>query len=315
MSQIEVVTNKLEVVRDPAVIAHLSIGGSNVKGDKIGPGYEFANGEQAARLARAAGESTHPYTVPKAAFCIDERPIVKLGAVEDPALLRGVVAPQLPGGTGIAATKAAVAANAAIVREARDFNEAYDIVTGILRRAGYEDAGHDDCGASKKAELSAQDQVPADVAFGTLQVAGVAKGGEEGIFSDMQATKQRRVDTGFYSVWDPTQHKARIEATAPQNYSYLQTADDATHGHHASGLYTPTADGQGFAKNEFSENNGGVQLFGYTPGFAAELARELGGTDEERRKIELGFGYDLVDVSNQLIAKPEGDYPGLPVIQ
>ncbi|HEV7454631.1 MAG TPA: hypothetical protein VGO07_05220 [Candidatus Saccharimonadales bacterium] len=314
MSQIEVVTSKLEVVHNPAVIAHLTIGGSNVNGDKIGPGYEFTNDEQAASMARAAGEATHPYTVPKAAYCIDERPFVKIGNVEDPAALREVVTPQLPGGTNLAATKAAVAANATIVREARDFNEAYDIVSGVLSRAGYQDAGHEDCGASKKAELSVADQVLADVAFGTLQAAGVARSDEQGIFADMQATKQRRVDSGFYSVWDPAQHKARILATAPQHYSYLQAEHDATHGHHAGGLYTPTQDGMGFAKNEFTDATG-AQLFGYTPGFAAELANELGGTDAERRTIELAFGYDLVDVSNQLIAKPEGDYPGLTVIQ
>jgi hypothetical protein len=316
MIQRELTSGGLEVVRDAALVAHLTIGGGNGNGDKIGPGYQFNTPEEALAAARAAAEATRKVTNPKTAFCIDERPIVQLGDTTDPDVLRSVVVAQLPGGTYLAATKAAVAANASIVRDAKDFNEAYSIVAGVLNRAGYEDAGHEGCGASKRAEHSANEQVDPDAAYSTLAAVGVAAEGDQQAVAGLHARKRELVASGFYSAWNPDEHRAKIERTAPQNYSILQTEHDPTHGHHASGIYLPTESGVGFAKNEFTENTG-QQLFAYTHGFATELAGHLGGSDEERRMIGLGFGYDLLDVGNQLIAAPDEqtDYPGLAVIQ
>lgn len=316
MNKAEFTPGGLEVVRNTLVVAHLSIGGNNDKGDKIGPGYQMSSAEQTERLTAAAGEATRPVTVKKAAFCIDERGLIRLGDITDKAQLRDVVAHQLPGGTYLAATKAAVAANAAVIRSAKDFNEAYDVVAGTLNRAGYEDAGHDGCGASAKAEHSVREQVDPGVAYGTLNAVGAAREGDQAAFAAMHANKQALTESGFYSAWNPAEHKARVTRTAPQNYSYLETAEDATHGHHASGIFLPSEEGVGFAKNAFIEDTG-AQLFAYTHQFAVELSEHLGGSDEERHMIALGFGYDLLDVSNQLIAAPdpETDYPGLAVVQ
>jgi hypothetical protein len=307
----------LEVVRNTLVVAHLPIGGSNVNGDKIGPGYQIQDEAQAQHITRAAGDATRPLTVPKAAFCIDERGIIRLGEITDPAQLREVVANQLPGGTYIAATKAAVNANAALIRGAKTFNEAYDVVAGTLNRAGYEDAGHAGCGAGNKLVNSVREQVDPQTAYGTLLAVGAASEGDQAALEAMAANKQARVANGFYNSWDPTQHQALVARTAPQNYSYLQEEHDATHGHHASGIYLPTEPGVGFAKNAFIEDTEGSQLFAYTHHFAVELAQHLGGSEEERGLIALGFGYDLLDVSNQLIAAPDPatEYPGLAVVQ
>lgn len=146
---------------------------------------------------------------------------------------------------------------------------------------------------------------------------GAAAEGDQQALAAMHANKQARIESGFYSVWDPSKHQALVERTAPQNFSWLQEEHDATHGHHASGIYLPTEPGVGFAKNAFIEATGGTQLFGYTHNFAVELANHLGGSDEERNMIALGFGYDLLDVSHQLIAAPDpaNDYPGIAVLQ
>ena len=307
-----------EVVQDPAVIAHLTIGKSNIHGDKIGPGYQFRSPAEAARVAKAAGEATRPFTVPSAAFCIDERPITQLGDITNWKVLRTVVAPRLPGGTYLAATKAAAAAKAGVIRDAKDFNQAYDIVAATLNRMGYQDAAHEGCGAENNAVQSVHEQVDVATAFGTMRAAGVAAEQDQGIFTQLYANKQELVAHGYYDVFDPVAHKERVLRTAGHNFARLQEADDATHGHHASGLYLPE-DERGLS-NGFTEASGSM-LFVYTHGFAKQLARDLGGSDEERHLIELAFGYDLMDVSNTLIAAPEGQsadadyYPGLAVLQ
>lgn len=307
-----------EVVTDPVLIGNLTIGQSNVYGNKIGPGYEFRDTADFSGAARAAAEEAHDYTITDAALCIDERGMIQLGDVTDPDTLKRVVAPRLPGGTYLAATKAATAANIAVVRDAKTFEEAYDIVAGLLDRAGYKDAGHEECGAETNAALSVEEQVDAETAFATVSAVGFAKPDERGAFDTLEANKRQLVSRGFYVGYDPKAHKERVQRTSPQYFATLQTAPDAVHGHHGSGLLVLDK-GKGLTNNHALTAE--RKLFVYTADFARKLANELGGSDEERRMTELAFHGDLIDVGNTLFAKPEGEpgqpgyYPGMAVLK
>ncbi len=302
---------------NPAIVAYLTIGQQNTRGDKIGPGYELKP-ENTPHIMRAVCESTRPLTVRNAAFCIDDRPIVQLGENADPDALKDLTAPRLPGGTFLAATKAAVEANAVVVRHTKDFDEAYDIVASVLSAAGCQDAGHEGCGAENNLVASVEYQVDPDTAFKTLQIAGIAVNDELEAFEIMYVTKQARLKAGFYASYSPDSHQKRVFETASHNFARLQTSHDSVHGHHASGLYLPP-DGMGLS-NGFTQDSG-VMFFAYTHSFAKQLAHILGHDEEERHMIELGFAYDFLDVSNTLIASPEGEagqpgyYPGLAVIR
>jgi hypothetical protein len=305
----------LEVDHEVAVAAHLPIGQENSSGDRIGPGYVPTDEQEAQDLGRAAAESTRPLTVTKAAYCIDGRGYVRVGDIEDPAELEAIVAPQLPGGTYLAATKAAVAANVTAVRDAKSFTEAFDIVAGILGRAGIEDSYHEQCGADKNAD--SDEQVDPETAHATFSAAGWASEDERGLVDQLHANRKTRIEAGFYKGWSTEVHQDRVRRQFPQHYAVLETSHDPTHNHHEAGAYDVEEEGLGFAKNEFIRRTGGKQLFAYTRAYAHQLADVLGGSPEERRMLQLGFDYDLLDVGNVLFARPEGEpgdpghYPGM----
>jgi hypothetical protein len=313
----------LEVQHDVTVAAHLPIGQENVDGDKIGPGYVPYEEQEAQDVSRAAAEATRPVTVTKAAYCIDGRPYVRVGDIEDPSELEAIVAAQLAGGTYVAATKAAVAANITAVRDAKSFTEAFGIVAGILGRSGVEDSFHEGCGADKN--VVSDEQVDPTTAHAVFTAAGwVEKPSEENgndderaLVEQLHANRKARIDAGFYKDWSTEVHQEQVRTRFPQHYAVLQTSHDPTHNHHEGGAYDMEEEGVGFAKNEFTRRTGGKQLFGYTRAYAHQLADILGGSGEERRMLQLGFDYDLLDVGNVLFARPEGEagdpdhYPGM----
>jgi hypothetical protein len=304
----------LEVIYEVAVAAHLPIGQENVEGKKIGPGYEIRDDEEAARVTAAAAAATHPLTLKKAAHCIDARPFLSVGGVTDPSVLRELVASQLPGGTYLAVAKAAAAANIVAVRDAKSFEEVFDIVGGILSRAGYQDTYHEECGADNNA--ASDKQVGSDTALAIFRAAGWVKPGQEAMVTQLHDHKKARLEAGFYQGWDPAAHAKRVRENFPQHYAILQSGTDLTHNHHERGAYDIEEENVGFAKNEFVERTGD-QLFAYTRAFAAELADVIGGSDDEREMLRMAFDYDLLDVGNVLFARPEGEsgnpdyYPGM----
>jgi hypothetical protein len=71
-------------------------------------------------------------TKPNTADCGDERLTVSMAdGTNDPTLIRNRVAPQLFGGLGLATTKALVAANAVVIRDAKDMWGAYLTVSQL----------------------------------------------------------------------------------------------------------------------------------------------------------------------------------------
>lgn len=312
-------TNKgIEMSNELVLVGYLPIGQPNTNGDKIGPGFQPRTPGEVDAIINAARNETRPFTISNAAFCIDEREIVQLGNITNPDILRKIVAPRLPGGTGLASTKAALAANAVIVRDAKTFPEAYNRVTGVLSRAGIKDAGHKGCGAEVEAGTSVKHQVDFETSFVLSRTLGIAQDGEEQAIRILHENKTRRASDRFWDTYNPDFHRERVLATAPEYYAILKTEHDKVHGHHGSGLYVTQGD-EGLP-NGFAEQWNHM-LFVYTHAFARQLSRILGGSEEERRLIELAFVDDLIDVGNVLFAKPEGDpgdpnyYPGMAVFE
>jgi hypothetical protein len=199
-----------------------------------------------------------------------------------------------------------VAANAALVRDAKDIKQAYQQVYDVLTKMGYEDGGHAGCGASGKVEASVVKPVPREIALPTIGAIIDIDQSRTALFDRNAAHKQQLVDKGFYSVWDKAWHEDFLQTHAPQNFSFLKTENDPVHGHKAEGVLVVKQLGKGFAKNAFYEDTGQMS-FGVTPTEVLDIAYKLGGTTEEREALTVALVTDLIDVSAQLVA------PGLPV--
>ena len=302
----------LEVVTDPRLIAHIAWATG-----KIGVGHELTTPAEQAEFAHALAENTHPLTITNAADCIDERRTLRLASMnhDDPELLEARVISQLPGGTYLASTKAAVAAGAEVVRGAHSFEDAYNKIEAVLDGMGYEDAGHRACGASAMVEQSVSRGFDVPTMFETIQVLNPLRAEDQQLLEENEQRKQRLLVEGFYGEWTASAHEARLQERVPHNFSLLQDdpSDQETHGHHASGVYFPP-EGQGLAKNALIAQTG-REAFAYSAAFAARLARDLAGTAEERQRLYLAFLDDALQVSGQLVAgaDPAHAYPGLAV--
>ncbi|MGC1177437.1 MAG: hypothetical protein WA843_05195, partial [Candidatus Saccharimonadales bacterium] len=82
--------------------------------------------------------------------------------------------------------------------------------------------------------------------------------------------------------------------------------DHEAGGHHASGVYLIGEEGCGFAKNAMIEDTG-QEAFCVTVPKMYEIAHLLGGSDEERQAIFLGFNDDTLHVGGGIARK------GMPV--
>ncbi|HLZ15037.1 MAG TPA: hypothetical protein VKQ34_03520 [Candidatus Saccharimonadales bacterium] len=308
----------MEIVRDVHVIGHLQrVGQGN-----IGRGRQLELVDKQHNAEVAAARAIRPCTNRRVAYCIDERAIIRLGDITNPNVLRDIVVPQLPGGTVLAATKAAVAANIGLVRDAADFKEAYLRVRGVLTNAGYFDAGHDDCGASKQAGTSVEQPVAAGIVAENLHSLGVWRPEDERRLAQQMKQKAGLADRGYFASWSPEVHRELLMKSSPEHFSFLAVDDNdhVTHGHLASGALILGEEDDGFAKNAFTEDTG-LQLFAHSDWFARELSGVLG-VGEEVPALELAFRADLLDVGNRLFA-PENSsltvenpnyYPGMALL-
>jgi hypothetical protein len=281
---------------------------------KVGQNVQLVDPEAEAQFAGALHTHTHELTVSNTADCGDGRRTIRLASGEqDPAVLRERVVPQLFGGLGLAATKALVAANARLVSDATSFWQAYETVSTTLaniRRGAvyYEDAGHEGCGASASVEASVASKIAPELLIPSIGLLVPVDETVEAHILQNAANKQRRLETGFYSDWDPQKHADYLISHFSHNFSYLEVDpnDSETHGHNEAGVYVITSENQGFAKNEFVEDTG-RQAFAVTFKTMQDIARKLGGSDEERLDILLGFVDDTLHVGAGLVM------PGMPV--
>jgi len=261
------------------------------------------------QFAQDLGGHTEQLTNPKTIVCIEDRGITATGTGEDdPVELRKIVHSQWAGGMTLATTKAALAANAAFLRDARSFTEAYLITDKLLRDLDYEDGGHANCGASGLVQASVENPVAREIAIPTIGAIIEVNNSREALFDKNAAQKRNLVGRNFFADWTPAWHEAHLQQTVPQNFTHIKTANDASHGHYGQGLYVMTQEGVGFAKNGFIEDTGQL-AFAATVPKVAEVAYAIGGSDEERERILMGFAADLLDVSDKILA------PGFPAFK
>lgn len=265
--------------------------------------------EYAAQLSRAV----RPLSCANTADCVDERPTVELGdGTRDVSQLEGRIVPQLPGGLGLAVTKAAVAADLAAIRDTANFKQAYEAMSNLLDRLGYEDGGHADCGASKGVEASVATEIDKASMLAVLPAVCADRSDMTALLDTNLRTKRRRLHDGYYGAWDNRWHEGYLAARYPRNFSILAVDhnDKLTHGHHAQAVLLVKRPGMGFAKNSFVRTTG-RQAFADTLAFADDLtagiAARLGGSLEERTRFRLELGADPLGVLNILVAE------GMPV--
>jgi hypothetical protein len=253
------------------------------------------------------GDTLRQYTVALAvantADCGDERLTVSLGdGTNDLAVLRKRIVPQLFGGLGLATTKAAVAANAAYLRDAKDITEAYHITVKTLQELGEEDGGHAGCGASGSVEQSVDKAPLLEQLLAAMPVFMPMDERARQLLGQNGIQKRRRLEEGFYGNWNPKNHEDFLSQHTPHNFSYLAVDenDHETHGHNASGIYVLKAAGAGFAKNAMIHETNREALT-VTTAKMFDIAKKLGGSKDEITRITLGFAEDTLDVSNVLV--------------
>jgi len=248
---------------------------------------------------------TAEFTKTNTADCMeDRRNILLAGTISDPNQLRLRIVKQLPGGLGLAVTKAGVAADAGFVRDARSMQDAYEKSVDVLISLKYEDGGHGKCGASTYVEESVAHPVRKEILLPTTGAVIGINEQKERAFHDVQQTKQRRLEDGFYGEWSSGWHEDFLSQRFPQNFMQIEIQDDPTHGHYADGV--ALFDDIGFAKNQFIEDTGKWAL-AVTRSMFMELAGKLGATEEERTRMLVAFADDLLNVSDKIIA------PDMPV--
>src|SRR5581483_4348749 len=133
-------------------------------------GYGLDNPAEISEVSSQLDSCVVPLSTTKTADCVDARLLIALGnGVTDKEELAKRVTYQLPGGLGLAVTKAAVAADLVILRDAKHLQEAYEIMVPFLDELGYEDAAHAGCGASGNVEASVAKQLPDAALLGTIE--------------------------------------------------------------------------------------------------------------------------------------------------
>lgn len=266
-------------------------------------------GDARGRYVQALARHQHP--IPRGLWlpgdCMDERSILSLAdGTKDPAVLAARKAGSLAGGTTLATMKAAIAADAAFLRDAKTSKQAYEMTYDELTARGIPEAAHEGCGASTYVLKSVANRLELPVLGQTFAAIGANVDAVRGPLSALDTNKERRLQAGFFGDWSPSWHADFVSSRQPGNFSYLKTDDTPTHGHNASGVLL-VADGSYFAKNDFIEDTGGLEAFTLTFGFADQIADALGGSDYERELMKLAYRDDAFNVANHIVA------PGLEV--
>jgi len=269
----------------------------------------FGNGHYASRLttrekklnlAGQLGSNIGAITKHKLAGCMDDRLILSFASGSfDPSLIVW----QQPGGTYLHLTKAAVAADLAIVADAKDFKAAYSIIDNYMTSYGWQDAGHAVCGASANAERSvAEPMAGSDLLLGLDLVLGKAADPKhrQFIIEQNEAHKAHKLNSGFYGSWSSGYHEQQLHDRVPHNFATLETT------HRPSGLLVIKTPDRGLNKAQLYEATG-ERVFAATTSQYSQAINLLCPAGGEKARMQVALVDDLLTVSQTLIA------PGMPV--
>lgn len=270
---------------------------------KIGESASFDESE----IGLILGDYVRPLTVHRTADCVDGRPIVSLA---DPSVsqdaIHSRVAEQMPGGLVFAVTCAAVGANMAIVRDAKDFKQAYLTMYEILTSLGYEDGGHAHCGASTFLEQSVEHEVELDAKVDTIGAIRPGSKPTSQIAKQNRKHKKELLLSGFYSKWDNHFHEEFLFEKAPHNFATLESDDTPLAGHYEKLVLAVSKSGYGLAKNPLVSETGHM-AFGLTTSSPTRIIEDIGprikASDQELARFLYEFDASGLDIFNILTAK------------
>jgi len=281
----------------------LEFGAGNVGADR------HLQGEQKQQFEQGLAACTHEIpSGPLAIDCMDDRKTLRLAdGTVDLAVLRARAAGQLAGGRTLATLKAALAADAAFLKDVKTMQQGYELIDGMFKQ--FVDANgqplflsgaHIGCGASGSVEKSVAEPVEHETLVDTFVNLGAGRDAVAPALGVLAQNKFRRLESGLYGTWDPAWHVAFEQNHHPEGLAELEVADDDVHGHYAAGVYA-VKDGAYFAKNAFIEDTG-LYAFGLTFGVADRIADLFGGNAQERTLMKLAFKEDAFNVTNHIVA-------------
>lgn len=262
----------------------------------VGQRYPLTTAEQRTEFGQECANHTLELTKVNTADCGDERITIRLeDGTKDRLALDARIVPQLFGGLGLATTKALVAANSPIVKDAPTVWEAYRTVSELLVSIGEEDGGHAGCGASGSVERSVAQAIELDAIVPVAALLVPDNGMNTDLLRQNDVAKRQRLESGFFGGWNAQEHEDYLKQRFPQNFSYYKVDpnDHETYGHDGSGLLILTNEKTGYQKTGRAF---AVSLFKMQ-----QLANLLSGSDEERQRILLGFVADTVDVGAGIV--------------
>ncbi len=260
------------------------------------------------------GTSLNPFvrqlTVFNTADCVEDRPVVQVGDATDPEIIACRIACRLPGGFYLPVIKAAAAAELAFLGDAKDFKDAYEKGGKVLDKFGYEDAGHENCGASIGLESSIAQEVPEPALLAALPALTETNERTRHLLNLNRENKRKKLADGFYGGWSSDWHADHLAEKSPRHFSRLAKAPGGKPvQHEARGLLVVTKTGYGFATTDFHHRTGNM-AFAITPQTALiyDVANKICGGDAEKSRFLLEIqGADPAGVLNGLAAK------GMPV--
>jgi hypothetical protein len=162
---------------------------------------------------------------------------------------------------------------------------------------GEEDAGHGECGASLSVEKSVANTIDFSILVPSVGLFVPDTGFNEPLLRKNATAKEAKLLEGFFSDWSNEKHEDYLRTNFPQNFSNLliDHNDHETFGHNGSGMLVVTGDNQGYQKSGHA--------FAVTLPKMREIAYRLGGSDEERHRILLGFADDTLHVGGGIVTE------------
>lgn len=244
-------------------------------------------------------EYIRPVTDETTAICMDGRERVELADGTKSGLDQEVFY-QGPGGLFYPIAKAALLADAYVMRDAKDLNQAYDIMADLLINLGYKPSKHEGCLALANVQDYYENPLSVEQIYSIVSGVSSTQESDLEILQELDQKRIELLDKKYFEDWDPTRILKHVEEKHSHNHAKLKADESKTHGHYEKALVIVDKPGYGFAKDAFNPNTG-MQAFGITPHIFEEVAKKIATSKEEERRIVLAFWMDLLNTANGIV--------------